>query len=83
MSKEYIIRSVSDFLSIPIDRLDACLAEFTEAVRVARSLKEVSNTIDPKLHFSWHELKWVDDDKNEAHISIRQATEPPKIKERQ
>lgn len=36
---EYAIRVVEDFLAVPDDRLDDCLAEFANTVRAARATK--------------------------------------------
>lgn len=64
MSKSYEIRTVADFVKVPADRIDDCLAEFAVALVVGRMAAAISDQIKFPL-FTWH-----DDGKKEAQINV-------------
>ena len=69
MSNEYLIKHISDFLTIPVDRLDDCLSEFKTAVGVAYTAKILNAAIGgPDAPFEWPYFNWIDNNKKEAHI---------------
>lgn len=67
MSKEYQISSVKDFLTVPPESMDACLADFKEWIALARNgavfsvdFKDVIG-IQGATSFVQDRFTWVDD----------------------
>jgi hypothetical protein len=67
VSKEYNISSIKDFLSIPVESLDACLADFRAWVELARGGSELANDLNDFLGvpnattFMLDSFIWIDD----------------------
>ncbi len=68
----YKIKSASDFLDVPEDKLDLCLEEFKEFLVTAREImecmpdiKEVSEELILQIHFIW-----IDDGKRGGKIAV-------------
>ena len=72
---EYRIEGLADFSKVPDDRLEACLAEFAEAVRLhgaasllQRLIQEAAG-VEPKgMEFPL--FVWIDDGKTEKTLRI-------------
>lgn len=62
----YEVKTLSDFLKIPPDRLDACLEEFKTALEKAWVLKARK----PMGVLLFESFKWIDDGKKEANINV-------------
>jgi hypothetical protein len=67
MSAEYPISSLRDFLAIPPESIDACLADFKVWLEAARHPKEFSADMNEligmpnAMSFSYDGFTWVDD----------------------
>jgi len=61
----YKIRTLSDFLKVPGDRLKDCLAEFQTAIEYAKTFKRP----DTRL-MVMQEFTWIDDGKNNKTFEI-------------
>ena len=62
----YEIEKVQDFLKVPEDRLDACLAEFRDYLEIVRSLSELAKITGELLGAKQTDttagcLNWCDD----------------------
>lgn len=51
--KKYIIKTLSDFLDVPADRLHRCIADFEHGLKEAQSRNEPTMKI--------HDYEWTDD----------------------
>jgi hypothetical protein len=66
MSNEYPISSVADFLAVPEDKVDACLADFKSWISLARHSSVISTMLDaiagaPDVcTFLNHSFIWID-----------------------
>lgn len=67
MQKEYRISSLADFLQVPADKLDECLADFQTWLSLARQADEVSrigsNMLGAEAKLSLRAFTWIDDGK--------------------
>lgn len=63
--KTYEIRSLSDFLKVPVDRRALCLTEFSAWL----DLIETNNN-DGIFRVREDRFRWIDDDKGELHASL-------------
>ena len=68
MAKEYVLSTVSDFLAVPEESLEACLQDFLVWLRVARNAKQIDadmqtffNTNDGDVTFDQAAFIWIDD----------------------
>lgn len=65
MHKECRISSLADFLQVPPDRLDECLADFKTWLALARQADEVSRissgVLKAEVKFDLRAFTWVDD----------------------
>lgn len=67
MTAEYSISSIKDFLSVPHESIDACLADFKVWLNVARRPKEFSDDMNEligvpnAMSFSEDSFTWIDD----------------------
>jgi hypothetical protein len=67
MSNEYPISSVADFLTIPEDKIDACLADFKSWISLARHSSAISTMLQAcapaeiSAMFVTHSFLWIDD----------------------
>lgn len=65
---EYTIRTVADFLTVPPDRREICIAEFAVWLSLVEEARKVLGDLlvsDPGAAF-----EWVDDDKSEARMTF-------------
>ncbi|WP_424138643.1 hypothetical protein [Roseomonas chloroacetimidivorans] len=67
----YTIRSVKDFLDVPLDRLDECLREFGLWLAIGHAYRGVFEGVE-LLNVPHETFIWVDDGKGE--VSIRVST---------
>ena len=71
MSKEYDIKTIGDFLKVPADRLEDCLAEFKMACDFVTSTMEVANiSVDQLGKSDFHSFTWIDDGKQEKFLKL-------------
>jgi len=75
--KKYEMRTVNDFLKVPIDRLDDCLKEFKTALTMHKNLSELIKIAGDTLskHNPVEETRmpsftWIDDDKKNMKVKI-------------
>ena len=73
--KEYKIVSVMDFLSVPPNRLDACLEElkgFLESVRAFQEMVKIAGELvgEPNAECVPIEFVWIDDGKRNHTITV-------------
>jgi hypothetical protein len=66
----YYIKTVSDFLLIPQEKIGVCIAEFVIAIETARIMKNMNETLNPGASFKWPTFIWKDDDKREIKIKL-------------
>jgi len=65
-SKAYRLKTVADiFAKIPVDRIDAFLADLGAGMKSFHALKELANT-----QVDMSEFDWIDDGKNDQEFSI-------------
>jgi hypothetical protein len=73
MTAEYSISSIKDFLAIPPESIDACLADFKVWLEIAHQQKEFSDDMNEligmpgALSFSEDSFKWLDDGLSGLH----------------
>ena len=74
MSNEYNIKSVNDFLSVPLNRIDDCLSEFKEFLELAHELKAMAATIGELTGSDGSSdvtgFVWIDDGKRDKIIRL-------------
>lgn len=78
-SPTYEIRTVADFLKVPSDRWNACLAEFRDFLDTAVDAKQFadgSSASSPST-FRVDAFIWTDDAAKNVTISFHAADEPP------
>lgn len=68
-AQSYEIRTLDDFLKVPDDRLDACLAEFADAIRIQRRIQSTFDSIGAVEIFG-KSFTWIDDGKNNMSITV-------------
>lgn len=75
-NKTYEISKISDFLKIPSDRIEDCMAELAQHLKAVKSSFEMID-IDPSHGMS--KLVWTDDGKEDLNIKIscEDSNEPP------
>lgn len=67
MSNEYRISTIADFLAVPEDKIDACLADFKQWISIAREPSTLETAIDDlagapgSTKFMTVGFTWVDD----------------------
>jgi hypothetical protein len=67
MSKTYNLQTVEDFLKIPVDKVDACLADFAKILKSAPGISRLGDAfakgIDPDLqiNLALNSMTWIDD----------------------
>lgn len=71
MSKEYKIETIHDCMEIPIEKFNDFLAEFNEALQLARGAHEINKEISgsPKP-VSIRSFTWIDDGKKDGKVRI-------------
>lgn len=86
MSAEYSINSLKDFLAIPLESIDACLADFKvwlEATRQPKAFSDDMNELlgmENALSFSLEGFTWMDDGLSGIHhIQIVDASDDSEI----
>jgi hypothetical protein len=86
MTAEYSISSLKDFLAVPPESIDACLADFKVWLEAARQPKEFSNDMnellgmESALSFSHDGFIWIDDGLSGIHhIQIVDASDDSEI----
>lgn len=68
----YAIRTVADFLAVPRDRLDLCIRDFREWIRMADALAFANDVIGaPIMKMNADVFQWINDDKRQAYVIIR------------
>ena len=85
-SPELEMRTVEDFLKVPIDKIDHCLEDFKSWLMVYHSaeamaqyrVKQMGITL-PELQkvFKSDHFVWIDDGKHDATITISKAEKAP------
>jgi hypothetical protein len=65
--KVYEIHTVTDFLAVPLDRLPACLDDFTTWCAIAQLVIAEGN---PSVKMLTDAFRWIDDGKDEQHIQV-------------
>jgi hypothetical protein len=86
MTAEYSISSIKDFLAIPPESIDACLADFKVWLEAARQPKAFSDDMNAliglsdALSFSLDGFTWMDDGLSGIHhIQIVDASDDSEI----
>jgi len=74
---KYKIETLCDFLKVPEDRIDVCLEEFKEHLKIHRGFQNIADLVVGALgNFSPFEREleasftWIDDGKREKTISL-------------
>lgn len=71
----FVINSLSDFVRVPADRIDACLDEFKEALSIARGMKELADKANSagllKVSSLIDRMVWKDDGKRDKTVSVK------------
>lgn len=71
MTKSYEIRSITDILRIPADRIHDCLSEVADQfVQLSATLTAQGIDLDD-VEFDQEAITWVDDGKKNATATIR------------
>jgi len=74
--REHEIRTVGDFLTVPEDKRDACLADFKMwlgFMELAITLGEMAGGgVTPDTGA----FRWIDDGKHDAHVTFHITNEP-------
>lgn len=74
-SPTYRISSVADFMSVPVDRIDECLAEFGVWLAIQHIARHAETLgVGPLTALNGDCFEWTDDGKHNATISF-QTTE--------
>lgn len=68
-SPAYTIKTPEDFLKVPVDRLDACLADLREVLLMLHGMKKGMGEIELS------DLVWVDDHKSGGVVLFQKETE--------
>lgn len=86
MTNEYRIAAIKDFLAVPDESIDACLADFKVWLQVARQPKDFSSDMNDligvpnALSFSDESFTWLDDGLSGiVHIDIVNAADDSPI----
>lgn len=67
----YEIRTVEDFLAVPVERLDVCLMEFATWLGVRHLAGTLEQLIGARTHpSSIGVFAWTDDGKGEIRINV-------------
>lgn len=67
MSKTYNLRTVEDFLQIPVDKVDACLADFAKILKSAPGISCLGDAFaegidsDLRINLALNSMTWIDD----------------------
>ncbi len=67
--QEYKITKVEDFLKVPEDRLEACLAEFPTFLAAAKPAVELAEAMNVRDSLEAAYV-WIDDGKTDVTISV-------------
>ena len=71
MIKKYRIEKLSDFLSVPEDRLSTCLSEFQDALETMHTLTVMTQTIDSRTPpVTMDQWTWIDDGRKDRNIRL-------------
>ncbi len=74
--KEYEIKTIDDFLKVPADRIDDCLAEFKTWYEVTQPLESLIIEVSKTLNGGAVEMKfnrgftWIDDGNKNIGIKL-------------
>jgi len=72
--KTYTIRTITDLLDVPGDRLSCCLADlevWASLMRTARALgPEMIKQLDVEGSCGPDRFVWIDDEKHEARVTL-------------
>lgn len=86
MTKEYLLSTIKDFLAIPPESIDACLADFKVWLQMARKPDEFSSDMNDllategALSFVDDSFIWLDDGLSGVHhIQIVDASNDSEI----
>lgn len=75
----YKIDCVADFLAVPVDRIDDCLAEFKDFLGLARDMKELTKTLGEVIGADGTSevegFTWIDDGKRDKSVTIKTIVE--------
>ena len=66
MSKTYEIKTIADFMAVPVDRIDECLAELRVAIALSHEMARLANMTATLKKFSW-----IDDGKSDYSITAK------------
>ena len=73
----YTLRTVGDFLAVPVDRLDACLADFRDSIEAAKGIREAVVAITEQEHgpgcvgpevLALNAWTWTDDGERKMNV---------------
>lgn len=73
----YRIESLDDFTRVPDDRLDDCLSEFGEAIRIGKAARKVVAALSGDVAVPLVTFTWIDDGENNKtlrFVDLREAT---------
>lgn len=73
----YNLRTVEDFLDVPVEKLPACLVDFLSWIDIMRELRN-ANFLAENVKPIPDQFQWVDDGKHDVGITIR-LKEPPVV----
>jgi hypothetical protein len=77
----YQIEHVRDFLSVPEDRIDACLEEFKEYLGMARDMMSLVKTfgevVGEEATGDVGAFVWIDDGKKDRTVTIKVTPTTP------
>ena len=72
-AKEYTIKTLEDFLTVPEDRLEDCLKEFKSFIEILRPIKDLikatGDTFGVEAGAIAEAFVWIDDDK--GNVTVR------------
>jgi hypothetical protein len=68
MENRYEIKTISDFLKVPGDRLDACLEEFKTGLAMARLIEIMSAGKEHPAPLE--RFVWIDDEKRNVTVNL-------------
>lgn len=75
MENQYRIETVQDFLKLPAEKIDACLAEFSDALKHAKELEGRTQELAKMFGKSasglvkFEGFTWIDDGKTEKQYN--------------
>ena len=80
---EYEIQCLDDFRKIPEDKIDKCLKEFGDALRVRKGMENMMNAIgetlsgiDKTVDLTIPRFTWIDDKEKKLTVHLKTPEKP-------